>query len=355
MKRKFVMLSIVLLINAGAYAQKDQIKNAQAIFDSGNSQDALAVLKKTEYLVFNSTDEEKSDFYFLKGNVLKDLASKKVDVTNNLASASEAYQELIKAEGEAGKFKYTLQANMALRDLKSTLVDGAAIDFKAGKYKESAEKSYKVYLIDKKDTLNLFNAASSSMVLKDYDSAVKYYEELRKINYSGKGIVYIATNKKTKQEETFVSPSVREANIKAGFYENPRNENSPSKRLEINKNLAFIYLEKNNLANAELVYSKVLELDPNYIDGYINMAYIKLEGKKSITDAMNALGNTPKEMEEYDKLKIKKDDLVKSVIPYLKKALAIEPKNQDVVKSLMGVYRSLDMTDEYNALKATSM
>jgi len=349
------MLSIVLLINVGVYAQKDQIKNAQAIFDSGNSQDALLVLKKTEYLIFNSTDEEKSDFYFLKGNVLKDLAAKKIDLTNNLALASEAYQELIKAESESGKFKYTLEANIALRDMKSTLVNESVADYKNGKYKESAEKSYKVYLFDKKDTLNLFYAASSSMIAKDYDSAIKYYEELMKINYSGKGVVLYATNKKTKNEEIFVSQSVRDASIKSGQFDNPRNENSPSKKLEIAKNLAFIYLEKNNLAKSEATYIKVLEIDPKYIDGYINIAYIILENKKPIIDAMNALGNTPKEMEEYDKLKIKKDNLVKTSIPYLKKALSIEPKNQDIVKSLMGVYRSLDMTDEYNALKATAM
>ncbi|MDR6844542.1 tetratricopeptide repeat protein [Flavobacterium granuli] len=353
MKRKFVMLSIVLLINAGMYAQKDQIKAAQSVFESGKSQDALGVLKKIEYLIFNSTDEEKSDFYFLKGNIFKDLASKNIDMANNLSLASEAYQELIKFENEAGKYKYSLQANVALREMKSKLVNGAADDFKVGKYKESAEKSYKVYLFDKKDTLNLFYAASSSMSAKDYDSAIKYYEELRKINYSGKGVVYYAINKKTKVEESFASANVRTASVTGGFHEKPRDVFSPSKKFEINKNLAYIYLEKNDAVKAEICYNKALELDPNYIDAYINLAYIKLESKKALMDQMDALGNTPKEMELYDQLKVKKENLVKSVIPYLKKALVIDPKNQDVMKSLLGVYRSLDMTNEYNSLKAS--
>jgi tetratricopeptide (TPR) repeat protein len=352
MKRKFIMLSIVLLVNAGVYAQKEQIKSAQIDFASGKSQDALGILNKTEYLIINATEEEKAEFYFLKGNILKDLASKNIDVTNNFTLASGAYQELIKVESEVGKFKYTLQANTALREMKSSLVNGSIADFNAGKFKESSEKSYKVYLFDKKDTLNLFNAASSSLAAKDYDSAIKYYEELKKINFSGKGMIYYAFNKKTKVEESFSSASVRESAIKAELYEKPRDEKSPSKRAEINKNLAYIYLEKNNLANAEICYNKVLEIEPNYIDAYINLAYVKLEGKKALVDQMSALGNTPKEMEEYDKLKVKKDDLVRSAIPYLKKALVIEPKNQDVMKSLMGVYRALDMTNEYNALKS---
>lgn len=353
MKRKFIMLSIVLLINVGAYAQKAQIKNAQEVFLKGKPEEALGILKLSEYLIVNASYEDKSDFYYLKGNILKDLATKNIDMVNNYTLASEAYQELLRYENEEGKYKFTLQANLALRDMKSKLVDGAVDDYKAGRYKESSDKSYKVYLFDKKDTLNLFNAASSSMTAKNYESAIKYYEELKKINYSGKGIIYYATDKKTKLEEAFVSANVRKLSIEAGQYEKPRDEFSPSKKIEINKNLAYIYLEKNEVAKAEICYNKVLELDPKYIDAYINLAYVKLESKKALVDEMAALGNTPKEMELYDKLKSKKDDLVRSAIPYLKKALVIEPKNQDVVKSLLGIYRSLDMTNEYNALKAS--
>jgi tetratricopeptide (TPR) repeat protein len=352
MKRKFVMLSIVLLINAGIYAQKSQIKGAQVEYEAGRYQDAFGILKSSEYLIFNSTDEDKSEFYFLKGKVLRAMAGQNIDMVNNMALAAGAYQELIKAENESGKFKYTLQSNVALREMKSTLMNGAAADFKAGKLNESSEKSYNAYLFDKKDTLNLYNAASSSMSAKKYDNALKYFEELKKINYSGKGMVFYAINKKTKDEESFVSASAREAEINAGNFEKPRNVVSVSKKLEINKNLAFIYLERNDAVNAEMYYNKVLEMDPNYIDAYINIVYLKLGAKKSLMDEMNNLGNSPKEMALYDQLKIKKDNIVKSVIPYLKKALLIEPKNQDVANSLLGVYRSLDMTAEYNELKA---
>lgn len=344
---------MVLLINVGVNAQKAQIKEAESVFSKGKSQDALGILKKTEYLITNATDEDKSDFYLLKGNVLKDLASKNIDAANNFSLASEAYQELIRAENESAKYKYTLEANTALKEMKSQLVNGAIADYKANKFKESSEKSYKVYLFDKKDTLNLFNAASASMTAKDYDAALKYYEELKKINYSGKRIIYYATNKKTKEEDAFVSAGARNSGILLALYDKPRDEFSPSKKFEINKNLAYIYLEKNDYEKSEICYNKVLELDPKYIDAYINLAFLKLESKKALVEQMSALGNTPKEMEQYDELKIKKDNMVKSAIPYLKKALDIDPKNQEVLKSLLGVYRSLDMTSEYNALKST--
>lgn len=344
------MLSIVL-INIGVYSQKAQIKDAQSLYEKGNSQEAILILKKAEYLVLNASNEEKSEFYFLKGNVLKDLAVKNIDAANNFSSASEAYQDVILYENESGKYKFSLKANLALKDMKSKLVNGAQNDFNTGNFKESGEKSYKVYLFDKKDTLNLFNAAASYMNAKEYDLAIKYFEELKKINFSGRGTIYYATNKKTKEEDSFISPKARDSYVQGGLYEKPRNVPLPSRKFDVNKNLAYAYLEKKDFIKAEAAYNYLLELDPNFVDTYINLAYIKLSSKKPIIDQIDALGNSKKEMIQYDKLVAKKNEIIKSAIPYLKKALAIEPKNEEAVKSLLGIYRALDMTNEYNALK----
>lgn len=351
MKKNFKILSILLLINYAAFAQKDEIKEAQSYFEKGKPEEACAILKKVEYLVINAADEVKSDFFFTKGNVYKDLATKNIDAAANFAVASGAYQDVLLYENDSRNYKYAFKANLALKEMKSKLVDGAFNDFKAGKFKESADKSYEVYQFDKKDTLNLLNAASASLTGKDYPSAIKYYEKLKKINYSGKGIVFYATNKKTKVEEPFISRSARESNLAAGFYEKPRDFWPPSKKEEIISSLAFSYLETKDYPSAERYYEEGLQLNPNCIDCYINLAYVKIQLKKVLVDKMALLGNTPSEMKEYDKLDAQKDEIVKSAIPYLKKALVIEPKNEDAFKSLLGIYRSLDMTAEYNALK----
>ena len=39
-------------------------------------------------------------------------------------------------------------------------------------------------------------------------------------------------------------------------------------------------MEKKLYAKAEEGYNYVLELNPNYVDAYINMAYLKLQMKK---------------------------------------------------------------------------
>ena len=351
MKNNIKILSFLLLINVGVFAQKDQIKEAQSFYDKGKVEESITVLKKIEYLIVNAPDVTKSDFYYLKGNNYKDLATKNIDPKNNFTIASGAYQDVLLYENDSRNYKYAFKADLALKDIKSKLVNGAIKDFKEGRYKESADKSYEVYLFDKKDTLNLYNAAAASLTGKDYVSSIKYYEELKKKNYTGKGIIFYATHKKTKLEDAFVSLGARDLAVSEGVYEKPRNFSPPSKKEEILINLAFSYLERNDFANAEKSYLDALQINPNCMNCYINLVFIKMELKKALIDQMNALGNTPKEVKQYDQLNAKKDEIVRSAIPYLKKALIIEPKNEEATKSLLGIYRALDMTNEYNALK----
>ncbi|KUJ59954.1 hypothetical protein AR687_20240 [Flavobacteriaceae bacterium CRH] len=351
MKNNLKILSFLLLMNIAAYAQKEEIKQAQSLYDKGNAQEAAAILKKIEYLVINAPDAVKSDFFYLKGNVYKDLATKNIDAATNFALASGAYRDVLLYENDSQNYKYAFKANLALKEMKSKLIDGAYNDYQTGKYKESADKSYEVYLFDKKDTLNLMNAAAASLTSKDYNASIKYFGELKRINYTGKGIMFCATNKKTKKVESFISRNARESNIQAGLYENPKDVFPPSKKEEIVVSLAFSYMENKDYPNADKYYEEGLQVNQNCIDCYINLAYVKLQSKKALMDQMDLLGNSPKEMKEYEKLDAQKDQIVKSAIPYLKKALVLEPKNEDALKSLLGIYRSLNMTNEYNALK----
>jgi hypothetical protein len=50
-------------------------------------------------------------------------------------------------------------------------------------------------------------------------------------------------------------------------------------------------------------------------------------------------------------LKNKRFDLFRSAIPFLEKAVEIEPSNLDVAKTLLNVYSALEMSAESKALK----
>ena len=420
MKSKFAILASAFLISVASFAQKDQIKAAEKALKGGNSLEAVSILQGAESLIPNATDAEKAQYFFVKGNALLDLANKKVEEGKNLSLAAKAYQDLLAVEKASGKDKYSSQATASILDIKFKLLNSAIADSKTEKYAEGAEKLYDAYLLDKKDTLNLYYAASTYVNAKNFDAALKLYIELKDLNYSGKGVNYLALNKLTAQEDLFSNTQDRDRVVKIGTHEKPRNEVIPSKRGEINKNIALILiqngkteeakkaisearkanpddssltlaeanlyletkdfetykklvsevLEKNpndadlifNLAvlsanaknplEAENYYKRVMEINPNYINAYINLAALKLEDEKVIIDEMNKLGTSPKDMKRYDVLKNQRFNLFRSAIPYLVKAVEIDPTNIDVAKTLMNVYSALEMTEEYKALKA---
>ncbi|AYN03334.1 tetratricopeptide repeat protein [Flavobacterium sp. 140616W15] len=420
MKSKYVILASALLISVATFAQKDQIKSAEKALKSGDTKSAISILDAADYLITNAKDTEQAQYYFVKGNAYLEEAKKGVDEGKNLLLAAESYKKLIETEKQSGKTKYSTQAAASITDIKGRLINGAIADSKVNKHADGAKKIYDAYLLDKKDTVNLYYAASTYVNAGDYTAALPLYEELKRLNYSGKGTTYLATNKGTGEDNAFATANERDLAVKIGTHENPKTEVSPSKRGEIFKNISLIlvqngkieeakkavaeartanpedkslilteanlYLEtkdydtykkligevlKNNpndadllfnlgvlsgnaknSADAEKYYTKVIEIKPDYINAYINLAALKLENEKAIIDEMNKLGNSAKDMKRYDELKVKRNNLFKSTIPYLKKAVELDPKNEDVSKTLLNVYSALEMTAEYKALKA---
>ncbi len=420
MKSKYVILASALLISVATFAQKDQIKAAEKALKGGNSQEAVTILQAAESASATAPDAEKAQFFFVKGNAYLDLANKKVDTDKNLSLAAKAYQDLISVEKTSGKMKFSTQAAASITDIKFKLINAAIADSKIDKHSDSAKKLYDAYLLDKKDTLNLYYAASTYINAKNYDEALKLYEELKTLNYSGKGTSYLAVNKLNGEEDLFTTAQERDRMVKLGTHEKPRTEVFPSKRGEIYKNMALILVEKGkteeakkaiaaarvanpedtslilteanlyletkdfetykkliaevllknpndadlifnlgvlsanakNQVEAEKYYKKAIEINPKYINAYINLAALKLENEKQIIDEMNKLGTSPKDMKRYDVLKKQREDLFRSALPFLQKAVELDPKNTDVVKTLLNVYSALEMTAEYKALKA---
>ena len=421
MKSKYVILASALLISVATFAQKDQIKSAEKALKSGDAQGAISILADAENLVVNAKDVEQAQFYFVKGNAYLDLANKKVEESKNLSLAAENYKKLIDVEKASGKVKYSTQAAASITEIKGKLINAAIADTQANKHADGAKKLYEAYLLDKKDTINLYYAASTAVNAQDFDTALPMYEELKTLNYSGKGTLYSAVNKASGAEDGFNSAQERDLAIKIGTHEKPKTESIPSKRGEIYKNITLILVQKGriedakkavadarktnpddnslilteanlyletkdydtykklvgealqkepnnaelvfnlgvlsanskNAADAEKYYAKAIEIDPKYTNAYINLAVLKLDAEKPIIDEMNKLGTSAKDMKRYDELKVKRQNVFKGVIPYLKKANELDPKNTDVTKTLLGVYNALEMSAEAKALKAT--
>ena len=181
MKSKYVLLASALLISVATFAQKDQIKAAEKAFKKGESQEASTILKDAESSIADAADAEKAQYYYIKGNVLLDLANKKINTDVNLSLAAKAYQDLIDVEKTSGKVKYSTQAATSITEIKYKLINAAIAESKLEKHSESAKKLYDAYLLDKNDTINLYYAASTYVNAKEYTKALELYDNLKKI------------------------------------------------------------------------------------------------------------------------------------------------------------------------------
>ncbi|TRX28907.1 tetratricopeptide repeat protein [Flavobacterium franklandianum] len=262
MKIKYVILVSALLISVFAFAQKDQIKAAEKALKSGNPQEAVTILNGAQSLIPNAVDAEKAHFYFVNGNAHLELANKKVEEGKNLTLAAKSFQELLAVEKASGKDKYSAQGTTSIIDIKFKLLNSAIADTKSDKDLEGAQKLYDAYLLDKKDTINLYYAASTYVNAKDYATALKLYEELKTLNYSGKGTSYLATNKLTSQEDQYNTVKERDLAVKLGTHEKPKTEAIPSKRGEIYKNIALILVQDGKIEEAKKAISDARKANP---------------------------------------------------------------------------------------------
>jgi tetratricopeptide (TPR) repeat protein len=279
MKSKYVILASALLISVVAFAQKDQIKAAEKALKGGNAQEAITILQGAEAASATAPDSEKAQYFFVKGNAYLELANKKVEEGKNLSLAAKSYQDLLAVEKTSGKNKYTSQATASIIDIKGKLLNSAIADTKVNKEIEGAQKLYDAYLLDKKDTINLYYAASTYVNGKDYATALKLYTELKTLNYSGKGTSYLAMNKLTSQEDLFNTAKERDLAVKLGTHEKPKTEAIPSKRGEINKNIALILVQDGKVEEAKKAVSDARKVNPEDNSLLLTEANLYLETK----------------------------------------------------------------------------
>jgi tetratricopeptide (TPR) repeat protein len=226
----------------------------------------------------------------------------------------------------------------------------ALILVEQGKTEEAKKAISDARKANPEDASLTLTEANLYLATKDFETYKKLIAEVLEKNPNDSDLIFnlgvISANAK-KTADT-AAETAHAASVKAG------------KAGKVEEAKAFAKAEKEALdqsaqsaIDADKYYKKVIEINPKYINGYINLAALKLEDEKGIIDEMNKLGTSEKDMKRYEVLKNKRFGLFKSTIPYLQKAVELDPSNVDVVKTLMNVYSALEMTTEYKALKAT--
>lgn len=117
-------------------------------------------------------------------------------------------------------------------------------------------------------------------------------------------------------------------------------------------NLGVISSEQGENDSALEYYKKAIEFKPDYVDAYLNLVAVILDGEQSIVDEMNNLGTSKKDNIRYDELKVDREDLYKECIPFLEKLIEVSPTNIDALNTLKNIYGVLGENEKFKDISA---
>ena len=415
MKGKVLLLVSSIILSTTAFAQKDELKTLKKIYGKEKISDSDMELYKTtltsaESLVAGSTEDDKVYFEYYKGiapifemtlallNPAKSadpmLASKilSIDKVNQFVAVANATKEY---EKKSGKQVYTTDIDQKIKVLKPILLNYAVALSNVPNYRDAAILLAAMYYLDNSDLEKLYYAANYAVNSKDYNLSLSYYLLLKEKNYTGERVALHAINIKSQKEETFNTKSERDLFIKAGTHEKPRDEKIPSKRPEIYKNIALIYLElgktaeakqaiqearienpddvsliisesniylkENDMVSYKKLISVALEKNPNNADLVFNLGVISYNNKELVEAEkyyLKAIEIDPKYVNAYLNLAILKLDVEKIIIekmnklgtsaPEMKKYDVLKKQREDLYKSAIPFLKKVTELDPQN-------
>ena len=387
------------MLSLTAFAQKDQVKNAEDAIEDGNYAEAKAQLKVAEQNLGELNDRWTEDFYFFKGQAY---------MANGTASAEDMQiaAESFKKAAEMGSD----EAEEQLMMLNQKIVESAQADLNKKDYESGVKKLKTRYDLNPQDTVFLYYAASTAYSAEMYDEALAYSQKLMDLGYDGSGKIYSALDADGNRVN-FNSKEQMDLMMKTGDFTDEKIEDEPSKKAEIasivagsytnmgesdkaiealqeakaldpdNINLlqveANIYIQQKQLEKAKDVfeemaqmdpnnaqvwnnigliyaqeledhekaienYKKAIELDPDAGNYYINLYVSSVNPKEqAIIEEMNNLGMSKKDNERYDELMEERKQLYRDNLPILLSAIEKNPENKELVRTAMNIYSNL--------------
>jgi tetratricopeptide (TPR) repeat protein len=350
MKIKHIVLALTILVSVSAFAQKDELKGLKKIYDKQAYSDKdivefKATIVKAEPLMASATESDKVYFDYYKSTVpfleMKQAYTKPENAGNvklvfkyftveNIAKLTSTMNTVKEFEKTSGKVLLTKAIDDGIFQVKPFLVNYAVGLGEEKKFKDAASVLYSAYQMDKTDADKLFYAASFAVNALDYDNALVYYNELKKLNYTGETTIFWAYNKTLKQEETFNTKTERELFIKSGTHEKPRDEKTTSKRGEIYKNIALILVEKGKIEEAKAAVTEARNANPEDSSLILTEAdlYLKVNDFETYTKLVNqALANDPNNVDLVYNLGVisANANKITEAENYYRKALEINP------------------------------
>ena len=407
---KYFVFVLALTLGFSAIAQKKELKTAAKELKKNNLEAAVTALDAAEALMSQMDDKSKSQYYLLRSKSLfnngeadfsdvqkaaealssitsssfeqQAIAQKQLIFAHLVNTASSLYEKndyLNSSDHFENAYRLSQKDTLYLYYAASTAVTAKAYDKSLSMYEElkslgftGIEKQY--FATNKEDQKE---ESFNSKVLRDVSvksgthtsptdklTDSKFPEIIKNI-----ALIYVDLGDNDKALEAMllarsenpdnVNLLLTEANVhyKMGNVEKFKELLEMATQMDPNNaelqyNLGVVSAESNDIENATKYYQNAIELKPDYTNAYINLAALILGQEEGILSQMNALGSSASDDRKYDQLKAERNQLYLDAIPYLEKAIGIDPTNFQAVKTLSNIYSATGNTEKFKEYKA---
>ncbi|UBZ06729.1 tetratricopeptide repeat protein [Salegentibacter mishustinae] len=335
-------------LSVAAVAQKSEIRDAGDAVEDGNYAEAKTELQTAESMLSEANEKWTERFYLYKGQAY--LGNGENASLEDLEIAAEAFQKAQEMGNEE-------EAVQGFEQVRNALVQSAINDQNTEDFESASDKLYYSYQLNKQDTLYLYYAAANSLNGQDYTTALEYYKDLKELGYDGSGVEYLATNVETGEEEIMSTKEQRDIMLKTGEYENPQERKIPSKKGEIAKNIALIYIQEGEDEKAIDAIKDAKAENPDNIALLQAEAdvYYRMGNKEKYNELMQEMvKKNPNDPNVYYNLGVTAAELGdnEKAIEYYKQALEIDPEmtnaRMNIVVAILAKERAI--IDEMNGL-----
>ncbi len=262
MKKLFVV-AFAILLSTFSFAQKKELKAAEKAIKGNNFAEAKTALGQTEGMLSAMDDKTKAKYYYLNAQALY------ANGAGSNADIDAALESLDNVNGS-----YTAEITELKQAMVNSFLTKGNTAYEAKDFGAASNSFERAYRASVTDTLYLYYAASTAVSVQEYDRALGLYNELKDLDFTGIETQIFAINKESGEEEPFQSKSMRDISVKAGTHIAPGERLTESKKAEIVKNIALIYVSNGENEKAIAAMKDARKENPDDINLLLSEANV---------------------------------------------------------------------------------
>ena len=212
------------------------------------------------------------------------------------------------------------------------------MSFSSGNYEKSLEWSKKLVKLNPLDLRYHIQLIDNYSELGDLENQLISIKNARDILPKSQDIIfkevnyYLTTGENTLLEKSLETAILADSTNPVLFFA-----------------LGSTYAQLGNIESSEISYLSAIRLKPDYFDAYNNLASLHLDQTIPLIEKKNALNYNQEK--QFNRLNKEIDALYFKTIPYLEKALFIQPSNNSIANALKEIYYKVDDFDKMKQVK----